>query len=289
MQIITPYIKNLFETWLNEDIGRGDLTQSAMNNSHIVKAHWVSKQAGIFCGGELVKCLYEYLDPSIIISVNKADGESLITGERVLELSGPVASLLAGERTALNLAMHLSGIATETKKLVLELEGTGVQLTDTRKTTPGLRQLEKYAIRCGGGINHRLGLDDAAMLKENHIAWSNGISNSIKSLRMSIPWTTKIIVEAETAQQAKEAISSGADGVLLDEMSPLMIRKIIPDLREIASKSSKQIVIEASGIDPTQVKNYASTGIDIISSSAPITRSSWIDLSMRFNENGDNE
>ncbi|KGG16749.1 Quinolinate phosphoribosyltransferase (decarboxylating) [Prochlorococcus sp. MIT 0602] len=260
-----------------------------MNNSHIVKAHWVSKQAGIFCGGELVKCLYEYLDPSIIISVNKADGESLITGERVLELSGPVASLLAGERTALNLAMHLSGIATETKKLVLELEGTGVQLTDTRKTTPGLRQLEKYAIRCGGGINHRLGLDDAAMLKENHIAWSNGISNSIKSLRMSIPWTTKIIVEAETAQQAKEAISSGADGVLLDEMSPLMIRKIIPDLREIASKSSKQIVIEASGIDPTQVKNYASTGIDIISSSAPITRSSWIDLSMRFNENGDNE
>ena len=279
----------MLDTWLDEDLGRGDLTQSGINNNEIVNAHWECKQEGIFCGGELVKCLYSSLDPSVTIFLNKADGKSFTHGERIIELNGPVSSLLAGERTALNLAMHLSGIATATEKLVSEIQNTGVLLADTRKTTPGLRQLEKYAVRCGGGVNHRLGLDDAAMLKENHIAWSNGIENSIKSLRKSIPWTSKIIVEAETDQQAKEAVLAGADGVLLDEMSVDCIHKLVPQLRTLAKQASRKIMIEASGIDPTEIKSYASTGVDIISSSAPVTKSNWIDFSMRFSEKGESE
>ena len=153
----------MLDTWLDEDLGRGDLTQSGINSSKIVNAHWECKQKGIFCGGGLVKSLYSHLDPSVTILLKKADGESFTDGERIIELNGPVSSLLAGERTALNLAMHLSGIATATEKLVSEIQNTGVLLADTRKTTPGLRQLEKYAVRCGGGVNHRLGLDDAAM------------------------------------------------------------------------------------------------------------------------------
>ncbi|AAP99259.1 MULTISPECIES: carboxylating nicotinate-nucleotide diphosphorylase [Prochlorococcus] len=283
MNIITPNIHHLLDTWLNEDLGRGDLSQSAVEN-YRAHAHWVSKQEGIFCGGEIVKCLFQRLDPSIEITLQKGEGAKLMVGEKIMDLNGPVASLLAGERTALNLAMHLSGVATATKRLVSKLQGTGILLADTRKTTPGLRQLEKYAVRCGGGINHRLGLDDAAMLKENHIAWSHGIKQSIHTLRSNIPWTTKIIVEAETTQEAKEAVSAGADGILLDEMSPNEITNLIPQLRELAKQNSKELIIEASGIDPNKILDFASTGVDIISTSSPITQSTWIDFSMRFNK-----
>ena len=283
MNIITPNINHLLDLWLDEDIGRGDLTQSAIENK-IVNAYWICKQEGVFCGGELVKSLYHRLDKTVKIRLHKSDGEQIIIGEKVLELNGPVSALLAGERTALNLVMHLSGIATTTHTMVSELKGTDVKLADTRKTTPGLRQLEKYAVRCGGGINHRLGLDDAAMLKENHIAWSKGIAESIHTLRQTLPWTTKIIVEAETSKQAIEAASSGADGVLLDEMKPSDIKALIPELKAITRRNSKEIIIEASGINPKDIKDYASTGVDIISSSAPISQSTWIDFSMRFTE-----
>jgi len=283
LTIITPNISRLLDLWLDEDIGRGDLSQPAIENK-IVSACWICKQQGVFCGGELVKSLYQRLDKSVEIKLHRSDGEEVIVGEKVMELNGPVSSLLAGERTALNLVMHLSGIATTTKKLVSALEGTNVQLADTRKTTPGLRQLEKYAVRCGGGINHRLGLDDAAMLKENHIAWSKGITKSIEALKENLPWTSKIIVEAETSKQAIEAVSAGADGVLLDEMKPDDIRKLIPQLKAITKNNSKEVIIEASGIDPKHIRDYASTGIDIISSSAPISQSTWIDFSMRFSD-----
>ncbi len=135
MNIVSPSLNQLLDTWLDEDIGRGDLTQSSIK-SHIANATWISKQNGIFCGGELVKCIYHRLDKSIDVIARKAEGDSLIAGEIIMDLHGPVTSLLAGERTTLNLAMHLSGIATETKRLVTALEGTAVKFTDTRKTTP---------------------------------------------------------------------------------------------------------------------------------------------------------
>ncbi len=174
-----------------------------------------------------------------------------------------------------------------TAALVEELEGTNVQLVDTRKTTPGLRLFEKYAFRCGGGVNHRLGLDDAAMLKENHIAWSGGVAAAVHSVRSAAPWTTRIIVEVETPAQAEEAVKCGADGVLLDEFSPELLEKVVPSLRKLAVTNQerdhqKQIVFEASGVDPNLLKRYAVTGVDIISTSVATTRSKWLDFSMRY-------
>jgi nicotinate-nucleotide pyrophosphorylase (carboxylating) len=155
-------------------------------------------------------------------------------------------------------------------------------LADTRKTTPGLRQLEKYAVRCGGGINHRLGLDDAAMLKENHLAWSGGVGPAMAAVRASAPWPARVIVEAETEAEAEAAVRAGADGVLLDEFTPEALRELVPQLRALAREQGRALVLEASGVQPEELQAYAATGIDLISTSAPITRSRWLDLSMRF-------
>jgi nicotinate-nucleotide pyrophosphorylase (carboxylating) len=230
----------------------------------------------------LVEPLFQLLDPAVTVQLLVADGETVVAGQTLLHLEGPAAALVAGERTALNLAMRLSGIATATAALVAELEGTGVILADTRKTTPGLRLLEKYAVRCGGGRNHRMGLDDAAMLKENHLAWSGGVGPAVAAVRLQAPWPARVIVEAETAAEALAAVAAGADGVLLDEFTPAALADLVPQLRAEAGRLGYGVVLEASGVQPEQLKAYAATGIDLISTSAPITRSPWLDLSMRF-------
>jgi nicotinate-nucleotide pyrophosphorylase (carboxylating) len=276
-----PSLDTWLRAWLEEDLGRGDLTAPALLGRH-GRAHWRAKQAGIFCGGPLVAPLFRLLDPEMELELLVADGQPVIAGQELLRLRGQAAALVAGERTALNLAMHLSGIATATAALVRELEGFGVRLVDTRKTTPGLRLLEKYAVRCGGGGNHRLGLDDAAMLKENHIAWAGGIEAAVAAVRASAPWPARVIVEAETASEAEAAIAAGADGVLLDEFKPQQLIELVPQLRALALQRGRPVVLEASGIQPEQLRAYAATGIDLISTSAPITRSPWLDLSMRF-------
>ena len=274
----SPALTAALEIWLEEDIGRGDLTAAALKGQQ-GQAHWVAKQAGRFCGGPLVQRLFQRLDPGVSVHLLREDGAAVAEGECLLELQGPATALVAGERTALNLAMRLSGIATATAELVAQLQGTGVRLADTRKTTPGLRLLEKYAVRCGGGTNHRMGLDDAAMLKENHIAWAGGITAAIAAVREQAPWPTSVIVEAETDAQALEAVQAGANGVLLDEFTPQQLSALVPRLRDC---STRGVVLEASGIQPEQLQAYAATGIDLISTSAPVTRSRWLDLSMRF-------
>ena len=274
----SPALTAALETWLEEDIGRGDLTAAALQGQQ-GQAHWVAKQPGRFCGGPLVQRLFQLLDPGVSIRLLGQDGDAVEAGDCLLELQGAATALVAGERTALNLAMRLSGIATATAELVAQLQGTGVRLADTRKTTPGLRLLEKYAVRCGGGINHRMGLDDAAMLKENHIAWAGGITAAITAVREQAPWPTAVIVEAETEAQALVAVQAGANGVLLDEFSPEQLTQLVPRLRDC---STRGVVLEASGIQPEQLQAYAATGIDLISTSAPVTRSRWLDLSMRF-------
>ncbi len=284
----SPMLNRLIDAWLDEDLGRGDLSQPALNKG-IGSAYWMAKQRGLFCGGELIKRIFKRLDPSVEIHLLIHDGDAFNAGEKLLNLQGPKGALIAGERTALNLAMHLSGITTTTATLVKELQGTGVRLADTRKTTPGLRILEKYAVRCGGGVNHRLGLDDAAMLKENHLAWTSGITAAIQEVRKNAPWPSRIIVEAETPQQAEEAVHAGADGILLDEMRPDILHSLVPKLRALAANGSanglpRQVVLEASGVNPKDLKEYAACGVDLISSSKPITNSSWIDFSMRFKE-----
>ena len=275
---ITPALRRQLADWLAEDLGRGDLSAAALAGRS-GRAHWLAKAEGVFCGGVLVAPLFQQLDPAVAVRLLVADGEPVQPGQRLLELEGPAAALVAGERTALNLAMRLSGIASATNALAAALAGTGVRLADTRKTTPGLRLLEKYAVRCGGGCNHRLGLDDAAMLKENHLAWAGGVAAAIAAVRCAAPWPARVIVEAETVAEAQAAAEAGADGVLLDEFSPDELIALVPDLRQ---RAPGPVVLEASGVQPEQLAAYAATGIDLISTSAPMTRSRWLDLSMRF-------
>ncbi len=277
----TPVLQQQLRDWLAEDLGRGDLTAPALAGAR-GRAQWVAKAEGVFCGGVLAEPVFRLLDGAVVVRQRVADGERVQPGQRLLELEGSAAALVAAERTALNLAMRLSGIATATAALVTQLAGTGVALADTRKTTPGLRLLEKYAVRCGGGINHRLGLDDAAMLKENHLAWSGGVGPAMAAVRASAPWPARVIVEAETEAEAEAAVRAGADGVLLDEFTPEALRELVPQLRALAREQGRAVVLEASGVQPEELQAYAATGIDLISTSAPITRSRWLDLSMRF-------
>ena len=284
--LLTPQLLQKLECWLREDIGRADLTAPALRN-RCGRAYWTAGAAGVFCGGVLVEPLFRLLDPAVKVEREVADGTPIAIGQRLLTLSGEAMALAAAERTALNLAMWLSGVATTTSALVQQLNGTGVQLVDTRKTTPGLRILEKYAVRCGGGINHRMGLDDAAMLKENHLAWAGSVSAAVAAVRREAPWSTCVIVEAETASEAKAAVLAGVDAVLLDGFSPSQLKALVPVLRQLASKRPESsIVLEASGVDITQIKAYGGTGVDLISSSAPTSRSLWLDLSMRFGKFG---
>ena len=278
---MTPALQQHLQAWLQEDLGRGDLSAAALHGCR-GQAHWVAKADGVFCGGQLAAAVFGLMDSGVTAQVLVNDGEAISAGTRLLELEGPAAALVGAERTALNLAMRLSGIATATAALASQLQGTGVQLVDTRKTTPGLRLLEKYAVRCGGGSNHRMGLDDAAMLKENHLAWAGGVAAAVAAVRAAAPWPSQVIVEAETIEEAKAAVAAGADGVLLDEFSPDALQQLVPELRGQAQQRGKPVVLEASGIQPDQLRLYASSGIDLISTSAPITRSSWLDLSMRF-------
>ena len=282
MNWTSPAITAALDRWLEEDIGRGDLTAAALEGRQ-GSAHWTAKQAGRFCGGPLAAALFRRLDPAVKVTPTVSEGAVVQPGQHVLTLQGSAPALLAGERTALNLAMRLSGIATATAAMVETLAGSGVQLADTRKTTPGLRVFEKYAVRCGGGVNHRMGLDDAAMLKENHLAWAGGMAQAIATVRASAPWPSRVIVEAETEAQAELAVRSGADGVLLDEFSPEQLLGLVPRLRHVAEEGPRgAVVLEASGVNPSALQAYGATGIDLISTSAPITRSSWLDLSMRY-------
>ncbi|MFI0403763.1 MAG: carboxylating nicotinate-nucleotide diphosphorylase, partial [Cyanobium sp.] len=230
---LQPELLRQLEAWLAEDLGRGDLTSPALIHRE-GRAQWISQQEGVFCGGDLVEPLFRLLDPQVRVEGRVADGTRIRAGQLLLTLAGNAAALVAGERTALNLAMRLSGVATATAALVADLEGTGVRLVDTRKTTPGLRVLEKYAVRCGGGTNHRFGLDDAAMLKENHLAWAGGIGPAVRAVRATAPWPARLIVEAETEEEAQQALRVGADAVLLDGFSPEELQEVVPRLRQLA-------------------------------------------------------
>ena len=286
MNFNTPKISEIIEDWIEEDIGKGDLTYSAITKE-IGKAHWIAKEDGVFCGAEIIKKIFNKIDNKINLHLLIKDGDNFCKNQKLLELVGPPRSLLASERITLNIAMHLSGIATYTNNLVKYLKGTKIKLADTRKTTPGLRIFEKYAFKCGGGINHRMGLYDAAMIKENHIAWSDNLKNAVQNIRLNTPFTTHIIIEAENINQAKEALLSGADSILLDEINPLLLKTGIKELRNLWTNQNKEdfkkkLTIEISGINPDDIKNYLIEGIDYISTSSSITKSNWIDLSMRY-------
>ena len=286
MDLNTPIISKIIDNWIDEDIGRGDLTSPSITKEN-GNAYWIAKEEGIFCGVEIIKEIFKKIDLKISPKFNISDGNKFFKDQKLLEIHGPSKSLLASERISLNIAMHLSGISTYTKNLIDKLEGTNIKLADTRKTTPGLRIFEKYAFKCGGGVNHRMGLYDAAMIKENHIAWTDNLKNAVQKIRLNSPFTTHIIIEAENIEQAKEAVLAGADSVLLDELCPETIKKNVRELRDLSMNSlkkevNKNLIIEVSGINPKEISKYLIKGIDLISTSSSITKSDWIDLSMRY-------
>ena len=286
MDFNSPKISRIIDDWIEEDIGKGDLTSSAITKK-TGKANWIAKEEGIFCGVGIIQKIFKKIDEKIECEFFINDGEKFLKEQKLLEVYGPTRSLLASERISLNISMHLSGISTHTKNIVDFLNGTNINLADTRKTTPGLRIFEKYAFKCGGGVNHRMGLYDAAMIKENHIAWTDNLINAVKKIRLNTPFTTHIIIEAENMNQAKDAVIAGADSILLDEFSPELLKESIKELREISKKSSNRkisnnLIIEVSGINPRDISNYLIDGVDLISTSSPITKSNWIDFSMRY-------
>ena len=271
----------LLKAWLVEDMGRGDrVTQALLSQGpRLDEARWVAKEAGVIAGLPIAARVFQLLDPEVRFEAWVVEGETVIAGQPIAALHGPFDALLSGERVALNLAMRLSGIASATRKFVEVLEPYNTRFADTRKTTPGLRILEKYASKVGGAVNHRMGLDDAAMIKDNHIAAAGGIAQAIELVRGHAPYPLTIEVETENLAQVQEALVHGVDIIMLDNMKPEMMTEAVKMIRA----TSDRVKIEASGnVTLETLQSIAKTGVDYISSSAPMTRSPWMDISMRF-------
>ncbi|MBU7582305.1 MAG: carboxylating nicotinate-nucleotide diphosphorylase [Nostoc sp. TH1S01] len=281
--VLPPWLvlEPLLRSWLLEDIGRGDRTTNPLLNPSLTlgTAKWIAKAPGIIAGLPVAARVFQLLNEKTSFTTIVTDGEFCEPGQVIAEIHGSLDALLMGERVALNLAMRLSGIATLTHKYIEKIADFPAQFVDTRKTTPGLRLLEKYATSVGGAINHRMGLDDAVMIKDNHIAAAGGIGEAITRIRSQIPYPLTIEVETETIEQVKEALEYQADIIMLDNMALDMIREAVSLIRQ----QNNLVKIEASGnVTLDNICELAATGVDYISSSAPITQSKWLDLSMKI-------
>ncbi|HLP87319.1 MAG TPA: carboxylating nicotinate-nucleotide diphosphorylase [Nostocaceae cyanobacterium] len=281
--VIPPFIllDQVLQSWLLEDIGRGDRTTLSLLSAGVIqgKGQWIAKAPGIIAGLPVAARVFQLLDPKINFSPVVAEGGFCQPGQVVAEIDGSLEALLMGERVALNLAMRLSGIATLTHQYVEQIGDLPAKLVDTRKTTPGLRLLEKYATAVGGAINHRMGLDDAVMIKDNHIVAGGGVGAAITRIRSQIPYPLTIEVETESIEQVQEALQHKADIIMLDNMPVEMMREAVQLIRQ----QNSQVKIEASGnVTLETIRSVAATGVDYISSSAPITQAKWLDLSMKI-------
>ncbi|MBD2102310.1 carboxylating nicotinate-nucleotide diphosphorylase [Leptolyngbya sp. FACHB-261] len=285
MAILPPQIvlDPLLQTWLREDIGRGDhTTQGLFHRSSNVEtprgsAQWLAKEAGVIAGLPLATRIFQLLDPQVQFTALVPEGKACDSGTVIAQMQGPMEALLIGERTALNLTMRLSGVSSLTRQYADKIADLATRLVDTRKTTPGLRLLEKYATQLGGAINHRLGLDDAVMIKDNHIAAAGGIAQAVQRIRAYLPYPLTIEVETESLEQVAEALAAGVEIIMLDNMPIAQMREAVALIRQ----QNPAVKIEASGnITLTTLRSVAETGVDYISTSAPVTRSSWLDISM---------
>jgi nicotinate-nucleotide pyrophosphorylase (carboxylating) len=271
----------LLHQWLLEDLGRGDRTTDAiLTGSHTAGvADLRLKQDGVVAGLPLLERVFQTLDSRVVVTILVQEGESAAAGTAIATLEGSLAALLMGERVALNLVMRLSGIATLTRRYVDQIADLPTQLVDTRKTTPGLRSLEKYATAVGGAQNHRFGLDDAVMIKDNHIAAAGGIAIALQRVRQVSPFVLAIEVETESLDQVMEAAANGADIIMLDNMTIAQMKEAVAWIRS----NSPRIKIEASGnVTLSNLRQIAETGVDFISTSAPITQATWLDFSLKI-------
>lgn len=260
---------------LAEDVGPGDLSLAAVPPEEAASATIIARQPGTLCGRPFAEAVFAQLGGARL-DWACADGEAIQRGREVVHLTGPAGVLLSGERTALNLLQILSGTASATAEMVRAVAGTGVRILDTRKTLPGLRTPQKYAVRVGGGHNHRHGLFDGVLLKENHLAWAGGLAAAIARVRGAVPHTARIQLEVEDLDQYRQALAEGVDALLLDNFS-------LADLRTAVTERPPGVFLEASGnIHLANVREVAETGVDGISSGTLTRDPASIDLSMRF-------
>ncbi len=254
-------VAELVSRTLAEDLGiAGDLTSDAIfDTDHRAEAWIVARQAGTIAGSDVALAVFTAVDPTLTPEPQVADGDQVPAGTLLARVAGPTRALLTAERSALNLLGHASGIATATRAVVAAVEGSGTRIVDTRKTTPGLRALEKYAVRCGGGHNHRFGLYDAVMLKDNHVAAAGGIGPAVAAVRARVGHTVHVEVEVDRLDQIAEALDAGADTILLDNLTD-------DALREAVGMIAGRARTEASGgIAPERAAAVAATGVDVIS------------------------
>ena len=271
------YIDDIIKSALKEDINYLDTaTAYVIPEDAVTTAKFVSKAEGVLCGIEVAMRVFTLLDPAVEYTLYKKDGDKVENGDLIAKMKGRASMLLQGERTALNILQHMSGIATATNECVELVSGTGVSIADTRKTLPGLRALQKYAVTCGGGKNHRYNLSDCAMLKDNHIDAGGGITATVRALREKIGHTVKIEVETRNMDEVKEAVSAGADIIMLDNMTAAQMKEAVEYI-------DGRALTEASGnITAENIREKASSGIDIISMGALTHSVKAFDISMRI-------
>jgi nicotinate-nucleotide pyrophosphorylase (carboxylating) len=271
-------VEPLVRTALQEDLGRaGDITsQLTIPFGQAAAARLVARKPGRIAGLICAEAAFRLVDSKVRFEVSAPDGSEVAGGALLATVSGPAQSILTAERVALNFVGPLSGTATATAALVQAVEGTGARIVCTRKTLPGLRALQKYAVRCGGGYNHRFGLDDAAMVKDNHVAAAGGIAPALERLRAGLGHMVKIEVEVDSIAQLEEALAHGADTVLLDNMK-------LEDLRRAVALAKGRAVLEASGnVTLATVRAIAETGVDYISSGAITHSAPNLDIGLDF-------
>lgn len=266
--------------FLAEDLGRGDITtQATVARNARARGRFLAKEPMVVAGLEAAEAVFTTLDSQQQLEAFVSDGEEVESGKVIARTVGFADVLLAGERVALNLLQRLSGIATLTRKFVRAVEGTSAQIVDTRKTTPGLRMLEKYAVAAGGARNHRFGLDDGVLIKDNHIALAGGVGAAVERARETVGHLHKIEVEVSTERDLREAIGSGADIILLDNQTPETTRKLV----EVARALKADVTLESSGgITLDNVRAYAEAGVDLISIGALTHSARALDISFKI-------
>ncbi|MCD6133597.1 MAG: carboxylating nicotinate-nucleotide diphosphorylase [Deltaproteobacteria bacterium] len=270
------FLENLLRNYLLEDAHYRDLTTDSIASGKTCDAYILAKKEGILAGGIFLKPLLELLDKNTEIELLKDEGKKIKEGDVVAHIRGKDKTILYGERTALNIIQRCSGIATKTYRLSSIIKKYKAQLTDTRKTTPGFRLFEKYAVRVGGGTNHRMGLFDCVLIKDNHIKIAGSIKEAVKRVKENIPFTTKIEVEVENLEMLKEALSLKVDIIMLDNMN-------IEEMKKAVKIANGKATLEASGnIDERNIEQVAKTGVDYISCGAIVHHAVWLDMSMEI-------
>jgi len=271
----------LLELALAEDLGPGDVTSRVSIPDGVrVHARIEAREPLVVCGLPLVEAVFATVDPRLVVDPQTEDGKTVDAGAPLLSISGPVHGILAGERLALNFLGHLAGVATTTRRYVEAVSGTATQIVDTRKTLPGFRMLDKYAVLAGGGVNHRIGLFDGILLKDNHVAAAGSVSAAVANARAQAPATLRIQCEVESLGEAREAWQAGADMLLLDNRSP-------DEIREIIAACPEGVVLEASGgITLDNVRAYAETGVHRVSIGALTHSAKNVDVALEIESDG---